>query len=143
MRVSCIVVLLHCCNVCEKKEKHQKNTPLVVTDGWRKEKRKYQKNTPAVVTVNREKREKNKKTQILITSLSCTRVRLPPEVNDTMAGAKWANHLVAPQDNELISNQTINRSIQSNTIQYALHRHTHAHTHAGLRRRALNDYFID
>ena len=61
-----------------------------------------------------EKREKTKKKKKLITSLSCTRVQLPPEVNDTMAGAKWANHLVAPQDNELISNQTINRSIQCN-----------------------------
>ena len=60
------------------------------------------------MTVKREKRKK------IITSLSCARVRLPPEVNDTMAGAKWANHLVAPQDNELISNQTINWSIQCN-----------------------------
>ena len=60
-----------------------------------------------------EKRKERKKQKKLITSLSCTRVRLPPGVNDTMAGAKWANHLVAPQDNELISNQAIDLSISN------------------------------
>ena len=36
------------------------------------------------------------------TSLSCTRVRLPPEVISTIAGAKWADYLVAPQDSECV-----------------------------------------
>ena len=58
--------------------------------------------------------------------LSCTRVRLPPDVNDTMAGAKWANHLVALQDNELIliylSIISIYQSNQS--IQYTLYHKT-------------------
>ena len=75
-----------------KYKKIQKNTPLVAT--VKREKEKKEKNTLVVVTAKREKTKK--------TSLSCTRVRLPPEVNDTMAGAKWANHLVAPQDNGLI-----------------------------------------
>ena len=34
------------------------------------------------------------------TSLSCTRVQLPPEVISTIAGAKWVEYLVAPQDSE-------------------------------------------
>ena len=51
-----------------------------------------EENTPVM------KRKKNEE----VTPLSCTRVRLPPEVNDTMTGAKWANHHVAPQDNEVI-----------------------------------------
>ena len=111
------VVLLHCCIAVMWRKKH--------------------KNKPVVVTVKREKRKKTE--QNVITSLSCTRVRLPPEVNDTKAGAKWANHLVAPQDNELISNQAIDLSNPINT-------HTHARTQcagrqacAGNRtRRALN-----
>ena len=141
------VVLLYCCIVVMwRKRKTQKQIRQLWWQ-WRKEKRKYQTNTPAVVTVKREKRDKTKK---IITSLSCTRVRLPPEVNDTKAGAKWANHLVAPQDNELISNQAINLSNPINTHTHACtHTRTHARTQfagrqacAGNRTRmALNCFF--
>ena len=98
----------------------------------------------------KRKSKKCKINTLLITSLSCTRVRLPPEVNDTMAGAKWANNLVAPQDNALSTNThytlhsqfartlpMLTASVRLLTVSFIdYHTHTHARTHARRHARA-------